>query len=95
VLREIVEVFAEQTQDLLALLRAALERHDAAAVAETAHKLKGSCLSLAATPTGELCAQLDARARSGVLDDGHVLVEEIAAAFAPTHAAMLDAFASD
>jgi PAS domain S-box-containing protein len=91
----IVEVFAEQTQDLLAVLRAALERRDAAAVAETAHKLKGSCLTLAATRMGELCAQLDARARSGILEDGYVLVDEIAASFAPTYAAMLDAFASD
>jgi HPt (histidine-containing phosphotransfer) domain-containing protein len=59
------------------LRRAAAER-DAAALKDAAHGLKGSAGSLGAKRLATLCADLDARARVGALDDAPALVDRIA-----------------
>ncbi|HET8537011.1 MAG TPA: hypothetical protein VFL73_07505, partial [Solirubrobacteraceae bacterium] len=57
--------------------------------------LKGTCLTLAAAPLGELCSRLDVQARTGALEGARALVDEIAAACGPTEAALRAALTSD
>jgi two-component system sensor histidine kinase/response regulator len=80
----VVDVFARQTPDLLAQMRAAIQAADAATLREKAHKLKGSCLSLSATQMAGHCKQLEDRAREGTIDGAGALVNQIETAFAAT-----------
>jgi two-component system sensor histidine kinase/response regulator len=85
----LVELFGTQTPGLLAEIRSAIDAGDAQSVREGAHKLRGGCTSLAAIRMGDLCAQLQARAEGGSLENASELVEEIDAAFEDAHAALL------
>ena len=92
---ELVDLFSVQAQEVLATLRAGIDAADARAVAAAAHKLKGTCLTLAAAPLGALCSRLDVQARTGALEGAGALVDEIAAACGPTEAALRAALTSD
>jgi PAS domain S-box-containing protein len=92
---ELVDLFSIQAQQALATLRAGVDADDARTVAAAAHKLKGTCLTLAAAPLGELCSRLDVQARTGALKGARALVDEIAAACGPTEAALRAALTSD
>jgi PAS domain S-box-containing protein len=92
---ELVDLFSIQAHEVLATLRAGIDAADATSVAAAAHKLKGTCLTLAAAPLGELCSRLDVQARTGALEGAGALVDEIAAACGPTEAALRAALTSD
>lgn len=63
-LRRLIRIFDEQTPQLLARLRHAFRRGDAAAVQWAAHTLRGSLLQLGAHATAELAARLEEAART-------------------------------
>jgi len=88
-LRRPVELFATQTPELLTDMRQAIEAGDAETVRGDAHKLKGGCMTLAATHMAELCRELELRLGAGSLDGATVLVDQIEGAFAQAHAALL------
>jgi two-component system, sensor histidine kinase and response regulator len=80
----VIDVFAKQTPGLVAQMRAAIKAEDTATLREKAHRLKGSCLALAATQMAEPCKQLEARARAGTTDGAAALVNQIETDFAAT-----------
>ena len=88
-LRLPVELFAAQTPDLLADMRRAIEAGDAEAVRGDAHKLKGGCMTLAATHMAALCRELELRLDTDSLDGATELVDQIEHAFERAHAALL------
>jgi PAS domain S-box-containing protein len=67
-LRQVVEVFLEEKASMLAAVRVAVERGDAAEIARAAHRIKGTCMTLAARLAGEAAAQLERMGRAGDLD---------------------------
>jgi two-component system sensor histidine kinase/response regulator len=87
-LPRLVELFGTQTPELLAGLRSAIDAGDAQSVTNAAHKLKGGCMSLAATHMGALCEQLQARSEGGLLEGAPDLVDKLDAAFEDAHAAL-------
>ena len=67
VLREIIELFLEDSPKLLDAIRAALANGDAQAVYRAAHTLKGSAGNFDAHETVAIAQRLEARAREGNL----------------------------
>jgi two-component system sensor histidine kinase/response regulator len=88
-LRLPVELFATQTPDLLADMRRAIAACDAETVRGDAHKLKGGCMTLAATHMAELCGELELRLGADSLDGATELVDQIEGAFEQAHTALL------
>jgi two-component system sensor histidine kinase/response regulator len=88
-LARLVELFATQTPGRLIEMRAAVEAGETDTVKDSAHKLKGGCLTLAAARMGELCSGLETLAAGGSLDGAGALVDEIGSAFSAAHAALL------
>jgi len=74
-LRQVVEVFLEEKASMLAAVRGAVERGDAAEIARAAHRVKGTCVTLAARLAGEAAAQLERVGRAGDLDHVRGLFE--------------------
>ena len=68
--RQVVEVFLEEKAGMIGAIRAAVERGDAAEIARTAHRVKGTCVTLAARLAAEAAAQLERMGLAG--DLGHV-----------------------
>jgi HPt (histidine-containing phosphotransfer) domain-containing protein len=88
-LQRLVELFASQTPKDIAGLRTAIAAADALSVRDSAHTLKGRCLTLAATQMAELCSKLETLASGDSLDGADALVEQIERAFSATHDALL------
>ncbi|HXN36625.1 MAG TPA: PAS domain S-box protein [Solirubrobacteraceae bacterium] len=84
-----IELFATQTPELLTDMRRAIEAGDAETVRGDAHKLKGGCMTLAATHMAELCRDLERRLGADSLDGATALVDQIEGAFEEAHAALL------
>jgi CheY-like chemotaxis protein/HPt (histidine-containing phosphotransfer) domain-containing protein len=68
-LREIVESFLQRAPAMLARLRNAASRGDAAELGVVAHGLKGTSATLGASTLSERCAELEQAARAGDLGD--------------------------
>jgi CheY-like chemotaxis protein/HPt (histidine-containing phosphotransfer) domain-containing protein len=64
---EIIDLFLQQTPDLLRLLGEAFEEKDLASVETTAHTLKGSCANLGAEQMAAWCRDLESMARQGTI----------------------------
>jgi CheY-like chemotaxis protein len=89
VLAELVALFGSQTPGRVTAMRQEVQKGDAGAVSESAHRLKGGCLTLAATHMAELCGELEMAADSGSLVGAVALLDQIEAAFAAAYAALL------
>jgi PAS domain S-box-containing protein len=86
-LRPPVELFGAQAPELLADIRRAIAAGDTETVRGDAHKLKGGCLTLAATRMAGLCGELELGDDS--LEGAAALVDQIEGAFEEAHAALL------
>lgn len=64
---DLATLFLEESPKELAAIRLALDRHDAAALAASAHKLKGSVTQFCAQPLFESVKRLEGLARAGDL----------------------------
>jgi HPt (histidine-containing phosphotransfer) domain-containing protein len=78
-LRRLIKIFDEQTPQLLARLRHAARRGDAAAVEWTAHTLKGSLLQLGANGTADIAGQVEQVARTSAPGRNEALLKELEA----------------
>ena len=87
-LETLVDLFGAQTPELLAAMRTGIIVGDAAGVRSSAHKLKGSCLTLAATRAAGLCATLENDMDSGRVDGAGLLVDQVEAATDAAFAAL-------
>ncbi|HEV2700412.1 MAG TPA: response regulator [Steroidobacteraceae bacterium] len=79
-LKKIVNLYIGNSRTLIDSLREAVIRTDPVGVAQAAHSLKSSSANLGATALAQLCAQLEATAKSGKLEPAwstlDTLVEE-------------------
>jgi signal transduction histidine kinase/CheY-like chemotaxis protein/HPt (histidine-containing phosphotransfer) domain-containing protein len=66
--RRIVEMFLQMCPDALAEVQDHAARRDTDALTKSAHKLKGSCLSLGAMAMAEACKGVELAARAGQID---------------------------
>jgi signal transduction histidine kinase/HPt (histidine-containing phosphotransfer) domain-containing protein len=92
-LARVVDVFGRQTPDLLAAMRAAIAAPDAGALARHAHKLRGGCLTLAATHMAGLCDKLERSVAGGSVDGAAELMDGLDRAFQARHAELRAAVA--
>jgi HPt (histidine-containing phosphotransfer) domain-containing protein len=79
VLRKMVQLFAKQSAELLAEIRAANDRGDSQALERAAHKLKGSVAIFSAPPASELALRLEVMGRQGELANAASTVAELEA----------------
>jgi signal transduction histidine kinase/CheY-like chemotaxis protein len=84
----LVELFSGQTPDQLTAMRAAIAAGDAVALIRGVHKLKGGCLTMAASRCAELCQELERHLAGGSVDGAAALVDGIERALAASHAAL-------
>lgn len=82
------EVFAKQTPELLAAMRAAVAAGDSESLAQHAHKLRGSLSNFPRTSGAMLAADVEAAAKSGELAGVDALVDDLEAAVARLTAQM-------
>lgn len=92
VLRELIELFRDESATLLEALREAVLNGDAPLVQRTAHTLKGSAAVIAAHAASEAAKTVEAAARSGSLancrDALVALEDEISRLLPVLHAAV-------
>ncbi len=89
-LRDLIELFLDQTPPQLAAVREASERGDAGGLREAAHALRGSSVTIGAGPMTELCRELEALGAAGKTESAGALVSRLEAAFVEVRA-VLDA----
>ncbi|MDQ4081457.1 MAG: PAS domain S-box protein [Actinomycetota bacterium] len=63
---ELIDTFLAEAPGLLATLRSALEREDAAEVRRVAHTLKSNARTFGATALADVCQELESRAKAGL-----------------------------
>jgi len=78
-LKKIVDLYIGNSRSLIVNLREAILRSDPAGVAHAAHSLKSSSANLGATALAQLCAQLEATAKSGQLGDAWTVLDAMVA----------------
>jgi HPt (histidine-containing phosphotransfer) domain-containing protein len=78
----LLETFAEDAPGLIAQLGDALSADDARTALRAAHTLKSNAATFGASALSALCADLEARARTGDLRDGARLFERIEESYA-------------
>jgi CheY-like chemotaxis protein len=76
-LTTLITHFLAETPERMAAMQAAVSRRDAAALAETAHALKGSSGNLGATRMQELCGELQTLGRAGDLASAGALLDRL------------------
>ena len=64
-MNEVLRLFENESEQLLTDTRDAVQQQDLHAIHQTAHRLKGALLSLAATPSMEAARALEAAATRG------------------------------
>jgi hypothetical protein len=74
---QLIQVFASTTPPMLQELQQQLMAHDAHAFGQTAHKLKGSCVSLGANAMAEVCATLQYKGEQQDLSQAPVLLKQL------------------
>jgi len=91
----VIEIFGRQAPELVEQMRGASAARDAATLREKAHKLKGSCLMVAATDMAGRCEELENGARQGIVDGTGPLLDLIESDFTVAHQALLALMRSD
>jgi CheY-like chemotaxis protein/HPt (histidine-containing phosphotransfer) domain-containing protein len=91
-LSSLLPPFFDEAADQLSALRRDVGHADAPAVAETAHKLKGSSASLGAARVSAIAAELETGAKRGELGDAGDLIDRLAAGLAGTREALGGAY---
>jgi two-component system, sensor histidine kinase and response regulator len=85
-LTTLVKLFGTQTPELLARMRRAAHDGDAESVKQSAHKLKGGCLTLAANRMADLCKGLELIADRDSLEGAGEAVDQLEVAFNEAYA---------
>ena len=74
---EIVQIFLESAEEMIATVDSAVADGDAHRVERSAHSLKGALLNIAADPVAERALQLEQVGRSGELELCSQLLDEL------------------
>lgn len=88
ILPRLVKLFSATTPELLTEIQQAAANNDLAAMAEAAHKLKGSCLSLGAEPMAALCKVLQEKGEANDSTGIHAQIDELQRLYPATLNAM-------
>ncbi len=88
-LRNVADLFLQDTPPRLADLRDAMLRQDAARLARLAHAMKGSAANLGARGMAAICADVQARAEAGDLDAAPARVCDLGDEFERVRTALL------
>ena len=87
-LHKLFDLFAGQSDQLLAAIEAAITRGDSKALERTAHKLKGSLGSFGADHAVEIAALLERMAHEGNVADALSVYRELESEVASVHQAV-------
>ncbi|QKI88265.1 Hpt domain-containing protein [Thiomicrorhabdus xiamenensis] len=68
-LKEIIDAFLTTSPEILGQVKLSIEIKDAAGVQLHSHTLKGSSANIGATKLPALCAELESKAKEGVVTD--------------------------
>ena len=79
--REIISMYLEQTHSQLTELHTALADQNHEQTANIAHQIKGSSANLGASQLADACSRLETSTKSGELEVGHTLLQEIQGIF--------------
>ena len=79
--REIISLYLDQTHSQLSELHIALTNQNHEETANIAHQIKGSSANLGAHQLADACSRLENGAKSGNLEEGHTLLQEIQGTF--------------
>jgi PAS domain S-box-containing protein len=82
ILVKLIDLFLENTPQVLAEARAALAGEDARKLSRAAHTLKGSCANFGAERMREACLKLEQRSAHDALEGADVLLERVEQEFA-------------
>jgi HPt (histidine-containing phosphotransfer) domain-containing protein len=91
VLAELIDTFLADAPRLLADLRQALDRGDTAGVRLAAHSLKSNGAAFGAQAFADLCKEMEAVGKAGVLDGADQLLTQIEAEYERVNAALIAA----
>ena len=84
----LITVFEKTTPDLLQTIQASATQGDLMVMAQAAHKLKGSCVSLGAEQMGEICKELQHKGEHGDANETQLLSLSLSRLYPPTLAAL-------
>lgn len=73
----VVELFLEDSREILAALVEGLSRHDNQAVQQGAHRLKGSLLTLGAKPAAAVARELEQMGRTSTLEGANDVFDDL------------------
>ena len=79
--REIISMYLDQTHSQLTELHTALADQNNEQTANIAHQIKGSSANLGASQLADACSRLEISTKSGELEVGHTLLQEIQGTF--------------
>ena len=88
ILRELVQLFADSTPQLLSQACGAL--HTPARLAAIAHNLKGSCSNFGAHAMEKLCLELEQLGRASTVEDARPLIDGIEQEYFRVRAALAE-----
>jgi len=80
-LREIVDLFLDDTPKQLNALRQAIEAQDSSGVRTGAHRLKGASVNIGAQPFSNICWKLEQIGKQGQLEQAPMLLRDLDSEF--------------
>lgn len=86
----VIGTYLDQLTPRIEALAAAVARGDPNQIAESAHALKSSSVTLGVSAIAQPTAALEAQARSGAVDEASSLLDSIRAAVDPVRAALAE-----
>ena len=89
-LRELIEVFLDQRDELLEQIETAIERKDPATLQRAAHSMKGALLNLGGRAAGEVALQLEVKGAEGSTEDVDNILQQLKTAIAEFEQAVSD-----
>ena len=81
ILPKLISLFRSNTPPLIAEIRQQAAQHNWLAMAQAAHKLKGSCVSLGAESMAEICKELQHKGEANDSTDITARIEALAALY--------------
>lgn len=88
ILPRLIKLFSTITPELIIEMQQAAAHNDLATLAEAAHKLKGSCLSLGAEQMAVLCKELQEKGEANDSIGIHAQIDELSRLYPATLSAM-------
>lgn len=88
ILPKLIVMFSTSTPDLLTEIQQTAARGDLQAMAQAAHQLKGSCISLGAEKMADICTELQAKGEHNDAVGLNAYISELIRIYPATLAAM-------